>query len=296
MGGATKVSDVAIVGAGPYGLSVAAHLRHLGVDFRIFGKPMTTWRFHMPKGMTLKSDRFASCLSAPFGAYTLRDYCLENGITYDEALPVPLAEFNAYALDFQRRFVPELDERSVTAITEAGAGFDLALDDGEHVAVRRVVMAVGVTHFMHVPEVFSALGPQYLSHSSAHHDLERFRNTDVTVIGAGASAMDLAAPLHEGGARVRLVTRSEAIKFTSKPATGGRSLWRKIRHPSSGLGPGLRSRLCCDWPHLLRFLPESLRIDIVRRHLGPSSPWYMRERVIGKVECVSSKQLGQLRA
>ncbi len=169
MGGATKVPDVAIVGAGPYGLSVAAHLRHLGVDFRIFGKPMTTWRFHMPKGMTLKSDRFASCLSAPFGAYTLRDYCLENGITYDEALPVPLAEFNAYALDFQRRFVPELDERSVTAITEAGAGFDLALDDGEHVAVRRVVMAVGVTHFMHVPEVFSALGPQYLSHSSAHH-------------------------------------------------------------------------------------------------------------------------------
>jgi hypothetical protein len=247
---------------------------------------MATWRFHMPKGMILKSDRFASCLSAPTGAHTLKDYCVRNGIAYDEALPVSRAEFSDYALDFQRRFVPELDQRSVTAITQAGAGFDLVLDDGEHIEARRVVTAVGVMHFIHMPEVLSRLGPQYASHSSAHHDFERFRDTDVAVIGAGASAMDVAANLHECGARVTLVTRSERIKFTSRPGTGGRSLWRTIRHPPSGLGPGLRSRLCCDWPQLFRFLPETLRLFIVRRHLGPSSPWYMGERVIGKVDLV----------
>ena len=252
---------------------------------------MTTWRFHMPRGMTLKSDRFASSLSAPNGPHTLKDYCGANGIAYDEATPVSLAEFNDYALDFQRRFVPGLDQRIVTAITEAEAGFDLALDDGEHVRARRIVMAVGVTHFMHVPRVLCGLGPRHVSHSGTHRDVERFRNSDVAVIGAGASAMDLAAPLHECGARVTLVIREKTIKFTSRPGTGGHSRWRAIRHPASGLGPGLRSRLCCDWPHLFRFLPQALRLGIVRRHLGPSSPWYMRERVIGKVDLVQGFEI-----
>lgn len=245
----------------------------------------------MPKGMMLKSDRFASNLSAPAGPHTLRDYCARNGIDYDESTPASLTEFNDYALDFQRRFVPQLDQRFVTATTKTGAGFNLVLDDGEHVGARRVVMAVGVTHFMRMPEILCGLGSQYVSHSSAHHDFERFRNTDVVVVGAGASAIDLAACLHECGARVTLVTRAETIKFTSTPGTGRRSLWRTIRHPPSGLGPGLRSRLCCDWPHLFRFLPLSLRLIIVRRHLGPRSPWYMQDRVIGKVALVQGFEI-----
>ena len=57
--------QLAIVGAGPYGLSIAAHLRERGVNFRIFGTPMRTWREQMPRGMLLKSDGFASNLSDP---------------------------------------------------------------------------------------------------------------------------------------------------------------------------------------------------------------------------------------
>ena len=60
-----KFCQTAIIGAGPYGLSLAAHLAAAGADFRIFGKPLTSWRDHMPKGMMLKSDGFASNLSAP---------------------------------------------------------------------------------------------------------------------------------------------------------------------------------------------------------------------------------------
>jgi hypothetical protein len=232
----------------------------------------------MPKGMMLKSDGFASSLSAPEGSHTLKDYCARNGIAYaDTAMPVPLEAFNDYALDFQRRFVPSLDQRSIASIAKKEQGFELRLDDGELVAARKVVVAVGVTHFAYVPEVLSNFGPQHVSHSSAHREMERFRNCDVTVIGAGSSAIDIAALLLESGARVTIVARAKKIKYSSKP--GRKSLWYKIRHPPSGLGPGLRSRIFCDWPHLFRFLPASLRFAILRRHLGPFSLWYMESRV-----------------
>jgi len=72
--------DVAIIGAGPYGLSIAAHLKARGVDFRIFGKPMHTWLEHMPKGMHLKSEGFASSLYDPGSTFTLEVYCKQKGI------------------------------------------------------------------------------------------------------------------------------------------------------------------------------------------------------------------------
>jgi FAD-dependent urate hydroxylase len=63
--------DIAVIGAGPYGLSVAAHLKAAGVDFRIIGTPMEFWLKHMPKGMHLKSEGFASSLADPGSTFTL---------------------------------------------------------------------------------------------------------------------------------------------------------------------------------------------------------------------------------
>ena len=134
-----------------------------------------------------------------------------------------------------------------------------------------------------MPEVLAALPTELASHSSAHHNLDRFKNCDVTVIGAGASAVDLSALLHEAGAKVRLVVRTSALRFGSVPQPGGRSRWQRIRHPQSGLGPGLRSRLACDLPDLFRYLPAPLRLEIVRRHLGPASAWHLRPRVVDRV-------------
>ena len=48
------MTDVAVIGAGPYGLSLAAHLRARGADIRVFGFPMQSWRDSMPVGMKLK--------------------------------------------------------------------------------------------------------------------------------------------------------------------------------------------------------------------------------------------------
>src|SRR5271165_3473757 len=114
----------AIVGAGPYGLSIAAHLRRNGIPFRIFGRPMDNWRSHMPKGMMLKSDGFASNLYDPSGAFTLKDFCAEHKIPYtDSTIPVGLDTFAAYGMAFQERLVPELEERYVASITRLSDGF-----------------------------------------------------------------------------------------------------------------------------------------------------------------------------
>lgn len=289
--------DIAIIGAGPYGLSIAAHLRAQGVTFRLFGAPMQTWRDHMPKGMALKSDGFASSLSAPDGADTLRDYCTQRGLPYhDTAIPVPLATFTDYALDFQQRRAPSLEERMVAGLDGADGGFRLTLDDGETFEARKVVVAVGITHFARSPDALAGLPPALASHSSAHHDLEAFCGRDVTVLGAGSSAVDLAALLHEAGASVRLVARGPTVRFFSEPKVGGASLWRRLRHPPSGIGPGLRSRLYAEAPGLFRRLPARLRLKIVQRHLGPASPWHLKQRVIGRAEVLVQRSLTEARA
>ena len=138
--------ELAIVGAGPYGLSIAAHVRRLGVPFRIFGRPMDSWRDHMPKGMMLKSDGFASNISDPDLNFTLKHFCHERGLSYsDDKLPVPLETFTAYGLAFGERMVPELENKLVVRLDRApGEGFDLELEDGERVTTRRIILAVGI--------------------------------------------------------------------------------------------------------------------------------------------------------
>jgi cation diffusion facilitator CzcD-associated flavoprotein CzcO len=159
----------------------------------------------------------------------------------------------------------------------------LQLEDGETLQARTVVLAVGITHFEYVPENLAHLPPEFLSHSARHHEVEPFRGRSVVVIGGGASALDLAGLLHEAGASVQLVSRRTELKFHSQPTGKPRSHWQQIRHPQSGLGPGLRSRFFADAPAAFHYLPERLRLEAVRRSLGPSGGWFIRDKVIGKV-------------
>ncbi|MGH9685738.1 MAG: NAD(P)-binding domain-containing protein [Candidatus Acidiferrales bacterium] len=277
--------DIAIVGAGPYGLSLAAHLRPLGVRFRIFGRAMDSWLDHMPKGMMLKSEGFASNIYDPEAALTLGRFCADRDIQYaDSGIPVRLDTFSAYGLAFRERFVPDLETKLVANLKRIPGGFLLRLDNGETVAAARVVLAVGITHFAYIPPVLSELSAHLLSHSFRQHDLSQFKGRRVTVIGAGSSATDVAGLLHENGANVDLVARCESLFFHNRPVSARpRPLWQRLRHPSSGLGPGLRSRLYTNVPQLFRHLPQRLRTHIVRTHLGPSGGWFAREKVEGKV-------------
>lgn len=276
--------EAAIIGAGPYGLSVAAHFRRRGIAFRIFGRPMDSWLAHMPKGMKLKSDGFASDIYDPESAFTLRQFCAERGIEYaDTGVPVRLETFASYGLAFKDRMVPELEDRLVASVDRVRDGFQLQLEDGERLQARTVVFAIGITHFDYVPDNLTHLPAEFLSHSARHHEVEPFRGRNVVVIGGGSSALDMAGLLNEAGAHVELVSRRAELKFHSQPRGKPRSQWQQIRHPQSGLGPGMRSRFFANSPLAFHYLPERLRVEAVRRTLGPSGGWFIRDKVIGKV-------------
>jgi thioredoxin reductase len=276
--------DIAIIGAGPYGLSLAAHLNARRTSVQVFGTPMALWRDHMPKGMLLKSDGFASNLYDVDGHYTLKRFCSEQSVPYDDrSIPVPLNVFVDYGLAFQKRFVPNVRRNSVVRLQQSQKHFELLLDSDEIITARRVVVAVGVRCFQYLPALFEDLGPEFVTHSSDHHELGSFSSRDVVVIGAGSSAIDIAALLNEAGAAVQLVARKPVVHIHGGGPAEQRSWWQKVRHPSSGIGPGLRSRFYCEAPWLFHKLPERLRLPIVQRSLGPAAGWFMKERVIGKV-------------
>jgi len=276
----TNFCQTAIIGAGPYGLSLAAHLGAAGADFRIFGKPMTSWRENMPVGMMLKSDGFASNLSSPDPESTLKSWCARSGIDYhDQLIPVPLRVFVDYAAWFQKRYVPSLEESQVIALAKSPRGFVLTLDTGETLEAANVVLAVGINWFQNIPEALRGLSPEYLSHSFGHREMTRFAGKRVLILGAGASAVNAAVMAQDAGVDVGLVARTNMIQFHTAPDPDTVSWLKAITNPSSGIGPGWRSFLCSNAPRLFRRMPDALRLRATRRHLGPESGWYMQGKL-----------------
>ena len=142
-----RTTDVVIIGAGPYGLSLGAYLAARGANFRIFGDPMAVWRSHMPRGMYLKSEGFASDLFDPKRERTLRAFCERNGHSYaDVGVPIPLDVFYSYGLEFQRHLLPDLDTRLVAHLTVEDGGFTLRLDDGEIIRAGAPLTREGYVH------------------------------------------------------------------------------------------------------------------------------------------------------
>jgi thioredoxin reductase len=281
-------NKIIIIGAGPYGLSIAAHLRARGMAFRIFGKPMANWQHKMPRGMRLKSEGFASNLADPDDRYTLAAYCAHEGTPYeDEGLPVSRESFIDYGRAFQQRFVPEVEDRLVVSLHRSGDGFAVQLDDGEIVTADKIIVAIGVSDFAYLPPVFTGLPTELVSHAAQHENMTAFRGREVAVIGGGSSAIDLAALLHEAGAAVQLITRRAELPFHSPPEFD-RSLVDRLRAPMTGIGPGWRSFFYTQMPQLFHSLPPELRMRIVSTWLGPAGGWYMRDRVVGRIPCLHS--------
>src|ERR1700730_14903989 len=154
--------DIAIVGAGPYGLSLAAYLNAGPSSVRVCRTPMGFWCDHMPKGMHLKSDGFASNLYDPDGLYTLKRFCSDQGLPYDDtSIPVPLNIFINNGLAFQKRFVPNMQQNNVMGLRQNTGYFELLLDNDEVIKARRVVVAVGIRCFRGLPDCFDYLGPEF---------------------------------------------------------------------------------------------------------------------------------------
>src|SRR5689334_12722605 len=143
--------EVAVIGAGPHGLSAAVHLRRAGVAAQVFGAPMSFWR-SMPKGMRLRSNMSATNLIEPVGPFSLASYMGEIGEQFGH--PVSLRRFIDYGTWVQQNAIPDVDPRMVGRVTRDGARFRLELEDGEQVTARRVVVACGIAAFENVPPGF----------------------------------------------------------------------------------------------------------------------------------------------
>jgi len=289
---------VAIVGAGPYGLSLAAHLRQLGVTVRVFGEPMESWRCNMPAGMLLKSRPAASSISAPRPGFTLAAFQSARGervLTGDQS--VPLDVFTDYGSWFADRLFPDVERTRITGIEPGetalgpigakagldpvGRGFTLSRDGGDDVTADAVVLATGLPAHRYMPAVLNGLGPDLVSHAADHADLAPLgADRDIVVLGSGQSALESAALLHEGGAgRVRVLGRAHRVRYAEPPTPrNGRRLT-----PDSPLGAGWSVAAAAHGPAVFRLLPACVRADLARRILGPSAAWWLRDRLDGRV-------------
>jgi thioredoxin reductase len=251
---------------------------------------MSAWANQMPKGMRLKSEGFASSLADPKSQFTLAHYCRQEDLPYqDTDHPVPLETFVAYGLAFQKKFAPNLENKMVVSVQQSHVGFELLLDNKESVSARKLIISVGITQFSHVPTVLSAIPPDFVSHSSVHSDVQAFRYRQVAVVGAGASALDLAALLHQTGASVKVITRRSEIRFHNPPKP--RSLLDQILNPMTGIGAGVDLYFYANAPYVFRWLPEKLRLDRIRKTLGPAPGWFIRDEVVGRVPFLLGREI-----
>ncbi|MFC8827739.1 FAD-dependent oxidoreductase [Streptomyces sp. NPDC057137] len=284
------MQDLVVVGAGPYGLSIASHAAAAGLQPRVFGRPMAAWRDGMPPGMFLKSEPWASNLSDPKGAYGLAAYAAAQGVDARHGVPLPVGFFASYGLWFAANAAPPVEERTVTAVRpRAGGGFEVTVDDGgagggETFLARTVVLAVGVRPFTDVPGPLRALPPERVSHSVDHADLTRFKGLDVTVVGAGQAALETATLLAEQGTTVRVVARSHRLNWNTLPPPLDRPFGEAARAPHTGLGCGWKNWLYSQTPGVFRRLPASTRARVFTSALGPAGAWWLRERFERSVE------------
>jgi len=267
-----KMDPIVVIGAGPYGLSVAAHLRQAGLPTRVFGKPMEFWQA-MPTGMNLRSAWSASSLSAPRSAFNLDSYVNVTG--HPQQLPIPLPFFIDYGLWFQRHAVPDVDSTYVKTLTSDGDHFGVELADGRSIPADRVVVATGIGPFAHVPEFASGLSEAVASHTGAHHDFTPFNGKRVAVVGGGQSARETAALLNEAGAEVELIIRGTLrwLKFHDYKGPGRRLLYA----PSDVGPPGLNWLL--HFPLVFRHLPLRTRLVITRRAVKPAAARWLMHRL-----------------
>jgi lysine/ornithine N-monooxygenase len=277
-GGADPDLEVAVIGAGPHGLSAAVHLRRRGVSAQVFGPPMSFWR-NMPAGMRLRSNMSATNMIEPAGPFSLSSYMAEIGEQFGH--PVSLRRFVDYGSWVQRGAVPDLDTRMIAGLTRSGERFGLELEDGQRVTARRVVVACGIAPFENMPPGFDHLPQGLVSHTGHHDDLARFAGRRVAVVGGGQSAFESAVLMNERGAEVELIARGpEIVWLRSWSPIHFMGRLGKVVYAPTDVGPLWYSRLVAT-PALFTRLPRGTQDKIAQRSIRPACSYFVKVRVDG---------------
>jgi FAD-dependent urate hydroxylase len=290
-----KDIHVAIIGSGPYALSLAAHLRYRGISHRVFGPAMHLWR-SMPKGLNLKSLSIASSIYVPQRELSYPEWCRRNGL--EDYEPCSMESFAAYGMEIQEHFVPHLEPEQVVMVRSAGEHrFEVTLSNHDVFHARNVVSATGVSGLAYTPEVLEGLG-RHVTHTTALHSYDHFAGKNVAVIGAGASAIEAGALVHEAGGHAHLLVRGAEATFTTRMLRN-RSFTERLRAPDTVLGAGLKNWLLYQLPWAFYFLPRQRRTRMAIGYLPPMAPWWIRDRFEGNVNVklrttvVSAKTVGE---
>lgn len=284
-------TDVLVVGAGPFGLSISTHLRSRGVEHMIVGRTMDTWRNHMPLGLFLKSEPYSSSISAAAKGFDIPTYCAEHG--YDDYIPrvgpLSLERFLGYAEWFASELVPGVEDVTVTSVTPTGDGFKVELAEESPLFARQVIVATGLIPYKFIPSELSGLPSDLMTHSSEHARLDLFSGKRVAVLGGGQSSLQTAALLSEQGADVQVIVRKRQV------------IWERQIAPEVGLLDRIRRppvNLCEGWacvaygsPGIFRRVPESFRVRKALTTFGPTGAWWLRDRVDGVLDVLTGTRL-----
>ncbi len=210
----TRTTDLLIIGAGPFGLALAAEAQARQIDHLLVGKPMEFWQKHMPDGMYLRSA--CDWHLDPGNDATIERFLAEQGLTPAAVEPLSLAFYLTYAQWFQAQeqivalplYVEKLD------ITE-DARFVAWLEDGSRIDALAVVVAVGFKYFKHLPlDLVSLLPAGRYAHTCDLVDFAPLRGKRCLILGGRQSAFEWAALLHEAGASaVHVVHRHASPAF-----------------------------------------------------------------------------------
>lgn len=284
-----------MVGAGPHGLSATIHLRRAGIAAYALGEPMSFWR-SMPKGMRLRSNLSATNMVELDGPFSLSRYMDHIGERFEH--PVSLRRFIDYGTWVQREGVPDVDPRRVVRLDRRGGGFALALEDGEELTARRVIVACGIASFARIPAGFQGLPPELVSHTGDHDDLSRFGGKRVVVVGAGQSAFECAVLMSERDADVELVARAaQPVYLRSWSPIHFIGPLRRIVYAPTDVGPLWYSRLVAT-PALFTRLPRQTQARIAHRSIRPACSYFVKVRIDGirlttATEVTAARQLAE---
>ncbi len=207
--------DLLVIGAGPFGLAATAAAREHGIDTLVLGDPMGFWRSNMPAGMLLRSG--LDWHLDPFDEYTMERYLDERGQTAQEVEPLTREFYLDYVAWFQERRGLAPEPVMVDRLDRApnDAGFVVTLEDGRAIAARRVVLALGMGPFAHVPDELAALFPPGRGvHTRDAVDFAHLAGRRCLILGGRQSAFEWAALIREAGSsEVHVVHRHPSPAF-----------------------------------------------------------------------------------
>jgi cation diffusion facilitator CzcD-associated flavoprotein CzcO len=283
-------TEAVVIGAGPFGLSISAHLRAFGVEHVTLGRIIDTYRSHVPDGMLMKSEPYASTIASPGGKHTLAAFSAARGLDYVNRVgPVTRQRFVEYADWYADQLVPGVRDETVTQLAPIDGGFRVSFADAAPVTSRQVVVATGVLPYQYLPAELAGLPADLISHTAQVSDLSVFQGRKVAVVGAGQSALEAAALLHEAGVEVQVIARTPTLSWNVMNPEHVSTLGH-IKRPIVPLCEGWR---CAFWqtPRAFRMLPESYRVQKARTVLGPSGAWWLRDRVDGVLDVLTGHRV-----